>query len=252
MDKMNHCNERYLRQAMLDEFANKQDILANKKVAIAGLGGLGGLCSYLLVGAGVLKINIADSDVIELSNIHRQILFNQQNIGVSKLDCAIRELKALDDRVQINSFAYIDENNFTQFSQDCDLVLDLTDNIETRRKLSKLCCQHAIDFVHTSVAAFNGIMIAFPYSDRDFIRKYGCYECLVGDTPKIKPQGITGPSAAMMASACAQLVLLLLTGNYKEAGKVYLYDLKNFSIKQAKLSPNENCPVCGGFHANSI
>lgn len=250
MDKMNAS--RYSRQCMLPEFADKQELLANKRVAIAGLGGLGGLCSYLLVGAGILKLNIADSDVVELSNIHRQILFNQHNVGTSKLDCTISELKSLDERVQINSFAYVDEFNFNEFSQDCDLVLDLTDNLESRRKLSRLCCQNAIDLVHTSVAAFNGIMMALPYSNMEFLQKYGCYECMVGQDQSLSTQGITGPAAAMMASACAQLVLLLLTDNYQEVGTVYLYDLKNFNIKRARLSPDENCPVCGGFHANYI
>lgn len=247
---MNSNLQRYKRLLMLDEYQDKLETLSKVTVAIAGVGGLGGLCSYLLVGSSVLNINLADGDVVDLSNIHRQILFNEDDVGSSKLDVAVRELKLLDHRVKIKKCSLVDEKSFDDFIEGASLVIDLTDSFQSRQLISKLALQKNIDFIHASVSGYKGFMSAFLYSQADFVKEHGCYQCLSGALPVSKEQGITGPSATMISSACAQLALQILTGDYRNAGKLFAFDLKNFNVQHFTLTRDPKCSVCGGLHAD--
>ena len=235
---------RYQRQEMLPDFNGVTALLHHKKVGIVGVGGLGGLCSYLLVGAGVLNLNIADGDTVSLSNLHRQILYREADIGKEKALCCKRELEALDSRVKVQTFSFINEDNFVAFAQNCDLILDLSDNVTTRLFISDACCRNRIDYIHAAVGGYQGILSAFWYSDPSFLKECGCYRCFSGLNADLKTQGILGPAAAMMSSAAAMLTLQVLKGNDSLKGYIQFFDLKNNAVRKMKLSKDSSCPVC--------
>lgn len=235
---------RYQRQEMLEDFKDSRSILQNKKVAIVGTGGLGGLFSLLLVGAGVINLKISDSDEVDISNLHRQILFKENDVGHSKTECVRRELLALDKKANIEVFKKINKDNFFDFAHDVDLVADLSDNIETRLLISNLCVQHKKDFLHTSVAAYTGLLMAMQYSKDAFIKEHGCYRCMTGDISSIEKSGITGPSASMMSAAAAQMALQMLLNKFEDSGFLYRFSLKDFKVQKLKLIADNNCPIC--------
>lgn len=234
---------RYARQRLIPGYENLDELLKDKHVAVIGSGGLGGLCSYMLVGAGLLSITVADDDVIEDSNLHRQVLFNFEDLGKKKNLCCERELKKLDPRVEVRTFDRVTEDNFADFSKEADLVLDLTDNIATRQLCSRMCAKLKIDMIHGSIAASNAMMCAFKFSDPISTSKYGCYACLAGTDAKPAFRGITGPWAGAMSCNVAALAMDYFAGE-DVFGRVWLYDLKGRSVRTLKLKRDENCPCC--------
>lgn len=235
---------RYDRQELLDDFKNSTKLLHEKRVGIIGVGGLGGLCSLLLVGAGVTHLKISDSDDIALTNLHRQLLFREDDVGKLKTKITKEQLVSLDKSAYIECFLKITRDNFEDFAQDLDLILDLSDNIETRLLINELCLKHNKDFIHCSVGAYRGILMAYLYSDSKYVDKYGCYQCVCGDISPISVQGILGPCASIMSSNCAMLALQILNGNKEMAGNMYLYDLKQFKIQKMALIKDQGCTCC--------
>jgi molybdopterin/thiamine biosynthesis adenylyltransferase len=243
---MNNTN-RYARQQMIPEYQDLDKRLEQNRIAIVGSGGLGGLCSYLLVGAGALNINIADYDTIDETNLHRQILYREKDIGEKKINCCKRELVELDKRANINTFAEkITKANFQKFTEGCRLVLDLSDNIETRLSLNSLCFANRIDLIHASVTAETALLAYFKFSDSKFIDEYGCYECLAGENATTAKKGITGPFASAVSAFVANLTMQVFTDRITEKlGKIYLFDLNRFSIKSFSLKKSPLCKCCG-------
>ncbi len=243
---MNNTN-RYARQQMIPEYQDLDKRLKQNRIAIVGSGGLGGLCSYLLVGAGALNINIADYDTIDETNLHRQILYREKDIGETKINCCKRELVELDKRANINTFAEkITKANFQKFTEGCRLVLDLSDNIETRLSLNSLCFANRIDLIHASVSAETALLAYFKFSDSKFIDEYGCYECLAGENATTAKKGITGPFASAVSAFVANLTMQVFTDRITEKlGKIYLFDLNRFSIKSFSLKKSPLCKCCG-------
>lgn len=234
---------RYARQRLIPDYEGLDGLLENKKVAVIGTGGLGGLCSYMLVGSGVLDITIADDDVIEDSNLHRQVLFCEDDLGKSKAECAARELKKLDSRVKVRIFGRVNEENFADFCEGADLVMDLSDNVATRLLASKMCAKLRKDFIHCSVAASNGMLAAFKFSDPVSTLKYGCYACLAGEDAQPAFKGITGPYAGAMSCNAAMLAMDYFAGK-DVFGKVWLFDMKNRSVRTMRLARDPNCRCC--------
>ena len=232
---------------MIPEYQDLDKRLEQNRIAIVGSGGLGGLCSYLLVGAGALNINIADYDTIDETNLHRQILYREKDIGETKINCCKRELVELDKRANINTFAEkITKANFQKFTEGCRLVLDLSDNIETRLSLNSLCFANRIDLIHASVTAETALLAYFKFSDSKFIDEYGCYECLAGDNATTAKKGITGPFASAVSAFVANLTMQVFTDRITEKlGKIYLFDLNRFSIKSFSLKKSPLCKCCG-------
>lgn len=234
---------RYARQRLIPDYENLDELLKNKRVAIIGTGGLGGLCAYMLVGAGVLHLTLADDDVIEDSNLHRQVLFCAEDLGKSKAACARRELLKLNPDAQVRIFGRVTEENFEEFSADADLVMDLSDNVATRLLASKMCAKYQKDFIHCSVAASNGMLAAFRFSDPISTLKYGCYACLAGENAQPAFKGITGPYAGTMScnAACLAMDYFALKDIF---GKVWLYDMRQRTTRSMKLCRDPSCRIC--------
>lgn len=234
---------RYERQRLIKGYEHLDEFLSGVQLSIAGCGGIGGLCSYLLAGAGVLHLKLADGDVVEDSNLHRQILYGTGDIGKRKVECAKRCLEELNPGIRVQCFGRIDEHNFGDFAGGSTLVLDLTDNVETRLLLNRMCVKYRKDFIHGSVAASRGMLCAYRFSSPEFIRRCGCYECMAGADAKPAFAGITGPWANGMACMAASLAMRLLSGEDYD-GQVHLFDLKTFRNTAFTLQRDPQCRCC--------
>ncbi len=250
---------RLSRQELLPGYELSGTVLAAKRVGVIGAGGLGGLCAYLLAGAGVGELRLADGDVVSLSNLHRQVLYDMDSLGKSKVQCAAARIKALNPEVKTISYGELKAQDVPSFAQGLDLLLLLTDNLQSRVELSAAAMALRLDTLISCVSGFEGMQLAAFYSRPDFVADYGCYRCLcassINEDGRVQEplvQGILGPAAAQMASATAQTALQILCGQYPPElyGKVSLYDLKRQQVRQLKLRRNPGCPECMKYANN--
>lgn len=248
----NEADERYARQELLPEFAESRGRLAGARVGIVGCGGLGGLCAYLLAAAGVGTLHLSDGDVVSLSNLHRQVMYDASMIGRSKALCLQERIRALNAGIKVRTFAALKAENFGAFAADLDLLLLLTDSLQSRVLLSSLALRQRLDVLVCAVTGFTGLTAAFFYSRPEFVRQYGCYSCLIGPqearpgSGESRPEGISGPAAAQMAAAAAGEALAVLTGSMppEHYGQLQLFDLKRQQIRNFKLKRSCGCREC--------
>ncbi|MDD6318794.1 MAG: HesA/MoeB/ThiF family protein [Succinatimonas hippei] len=235
---------RYERPRLLEGYDRLDGILEKKHVAVIGAGGLGGLCTYLLAAAGLKNITIADDDTVEDSNLHRQVMFNYDDIGRVKAECLKREILKLDPSVNVRVFEKrVVEENFADFVNGADLVMDLTDNVATRLLSSKMCLKLHKDFIHASVAAGEGIYCAFRFSDPEFVKEHGCYACFAGADAKPQFRGITGPYAEQISAEAAQLAMECFIGK-PVWGQLWVHDMEKRVIRHFRLIRDKGCAVC--------
>lgn len=238
-------DERYMRQQMLPLYQGRQDELRTKKIGFIGVGGAGGLSSMLLTLAGVGEVRIADFDTLADHNLHRQILFKESDIGLSKVEGALRELTARNSDTKVVAFKEkIDESNFARFADGLDLIADVSDNAASRLTISKLALDHRLDLISGAVSAYTALVAIFAYHDPQFIKQHGCYRCLTAGAPINTKVGITGPIAASCASLTAHVALEYLLGNKAHVGKLIRYDLSNLAIQKLSLCRDPNCIDC--------
>lgn len=240
-------NERYLRQEMLELYADKTSALHKLRLGVIGVGGLGGLCSLLLANAGIGFLKIADADTIAVHNLHRQLLFTTSQVGLPKAQCA---QQAIIERAasQVECFSYkVEAQNFAQFADSLDLILDLSDDFKSRLEISRLCLEHKINLFSGAVSGYSALLAFFEYADPAFIQDKGCYQCLTQGAHIDTKVGITGPQAASAASLAAHIVLEFLAGNRSYIGKLIRVDLHSLSILKLNLKRDVHCPICNSM-----
>ena len=157
------CRERYQRQLLLLEVGeNGQLLLAQKRVIVVGAGGLGCTLLPLLVGSGVGHLVICDNDVVSLSNLPRQTLYTVSQIGQSKAQLAAEHLRASNPDCDIKVYTErLVEENAHQFLDNCDLIIDATDNESTRRLLDRYAQAHSTPWLYVSVEGWRGQLALF-------------------------------------------------------------------------------------------
>ena len=245
-DGFENEEDRYKRQEMLPEFAGKQDLLAQKHVAIIGVGGLGGLCSVLLSNAGVGKLSLFDCDDIAWSNLHRQIIFTEEEaeaLNASKINAVTKFIRKRNSETYLFSSNEIADTNTIANLKNCDLVLDLTDNPESRDAIARGALRAKIDLIEGAVSGYTGQVALFAFAQPDFVKKHGCYRCLVPEL--YQPfKGITGPAASFISSLVAHIALAHLLGDNSMVGTLVCTDLQHLTMKKMQLRPDPKCPVC--------
>lgn len=141
-----------------------QELLAKAKVLIVGVGGLGSPLSMYLTGAGVGTIGIMDDDVVSESNLHRQVLYTQEQVGLSKVECAASRLKAMNPQVQIISYSCrLSGDNAREIISQYDMVLDGSDNFQTRYVIDSVCAEFNKPYVFGAICGFSGQVCVFNY-----------------------------------------------------------------------------------------
>jgi molybdopterin/thiamine biosynthesis adenylyltransferase len=238
--------ERYARQIMLKEVGGiGQSALGKAKVLIVGAGGLGGPAGLYLAASGVGEIGLIDDDVVELSNLHRQIQFKTTDLDAPKTGAMADNLAALNPHIKINQHSFkIDKNNAAEIIKNYDLVLDGTDDFATRFAVNAACLKTAKPLVSGALGRFDGQLSVFKSDGTG-----PCYQCFV---PEIPPDaetcatvGVLGALAGIIGSMMAMEAIKLITGAGAPLfGKLFLYDGLSGEARTLKLPKDPACPAC--------
>ena len=234
---------RYDRQILYPEFGEEgQRKLRQAHVLIAGVGGLGSPVAIYLACAGIGKLTLVDSDAVELSNLNRQILHGEGDIGEQKVISAARKLEKLNSTVEMNSRAMkITGENFLGLLQEVDLVMDCMDNMATRFILNEGCVKAGIPLIHGGIYGMMGeITTIIP-------GQTPCFECIFPrDVEGKRPFPVFGFTPALIASLQVMEATKLLAG-FGEllAGKMLYVRGEETIFMTVDLQKNKTCRVCG-------
>ena len=242
--------DRYSRQTLLPEIgiAGQERLLASS-VAVVGCGALGTVIASGLVRAGVGKVRIMDRDYIELNNLQRQILFDEEDIakGLPKAIAAAEKLKRVNSQVKVEPVvADVNPDNVERLISDVHLVLDGTDNFETRLLINDACVKHAIPWIYGAVISTYGMtMSIIPHQTP-------CFRCflpempLPGSVPTCDTVGVLGAAASVIGSLEVAQALKFLThpGEPLQSRLIYL-DVWTGNWEEIQMRKNETaCPTC--------
>ena len=238
---------RYSRQIMLPQIdIAGQTRLANASVLIIGLGGLGSPAAMYLASAGVGKLIISDFDVVELSNLQRQILHTSTDIGRLKTDSARDTLQALNPEVEVITLSQrLSEADLQMQIADADLVLDASDNFATRFLLNDICVQLGKPLVMGAAIRMEGQVAVFRH-DRT---ESACYRCLYPDAAQVdetcSETGILAPVVGIIGciQATEALKLLLDIGETLQ-NRLLILDGLRMEWRKLKLRKDPHCPSC--------
>ncbi len=235
--------ERYDRQIMLYGFGEKgQEKLKKAKVFIAGAGGLGSPIAIYLAVAGVGNIRIVDHDIVELSNLNRQILHWQGDIQKRKADSAADKLIKLNPDINIEGIAEtINEDNIAQLAADADIIIDAMDNLPTRYLLNKTTIEKNIPFVHGAVNGFEGrAMTVIP-------GKSACLNCVYhGVTIPKEKFPVIGVTPAIIGCIQATEVIKYITGmGNLLTDRLINYDALSMTFTEFTVKRDPECEHCG-------
>ncbi len=232
---------RYDRQIMLKGLGRDgQEKLKKARVFIAGAGGLGSPISIYLAVAGVGNIRIVDHDTIEMSNLNRQVLHGDGDIGKRKTDSAVQKLKGLNKDINVEAVAEtITEENVAELVDDCDLIVDAMDNLPTRYLLNRTAISKNIPFFHGAVYGFEGrAMTVIP-------GKTACLWCIYQGRVTQGKFPVIGVAPAVIGCLQATEVIKYLTGlGELLTGQLLMYDGLNLEFTKLEIKRDPNCQHC--------
>ncbi len=238
--------ERYERQIILRDFgAAGQNRLLSSSVLVIGAGGLGCAVLPYLAGAGVGKILLMDSDVVSLSNLHRQTLFTAQDTGLSKAEVAARFLRKANPEIQIETHLY----NFPLEHMDSlpkfNLILDCTDNFAARYSINSYSAQYHFPLVSGAVQEYFGQVGVFGLDGS------ACYQCLFPEAPKdgeyptCSETGVLGPVVGVVGGVMAVEALKILSGvGTPLVNQLWIYDALEGSTRVLNYEKRADCISC--------
>ena len=225
--------ERYSRQVLVDAINSTGQLkLSKAKVAIIGVGGLGCQVASQLAGAGVGNIQIIDSDVVSLSNLHRQVLYREHHVGKPKAIIALKELRLLNSEIVIKANdIQLSIGNVNELLEGITLVIDAADNFPTSYILSDFCAGNSVTLLSASVNRTFGFVGVFCGDESLQMPSYrDVFPKLPKNNQNCDIVGVTGPSVGIIASFQAQEALKIIIGDKSQLLGTLLYlDLWNYS-----------------------
>ncbi len=236
--------ERYDRQIMIGEIGERgQGKLKRSRVVIAGTGGLGSPIGIYLTAAGIGMIRMIDHDRVALSNLNRQILHWEEDVGRKKVDSARAKLRNLNSGVEIEAIAEtITEGNVSELVDGCDGIVDAMDNLATRYILNRCAIEKNIPFFHGAVNGFEGrAMTVIP-------GETACLRCMYRGIVPQEKFPVMGVAPAVIGSIQATEVIKYLVGVGKLlTNRLLVYDGLKITFSEFRLSKNPNCDHCGSL-----
>lgn len=241
MNNSEKFNQKYSRQILLKEIGeNGQEMLSTKTAAIVGIGALGTVAAELLIRAGIGKLILIDRDYIEESNLQRQVLFTEQDVGKSKALTAKEKLQQINSSSKIMALPiHLSVDNSHELS-DADIILDCTDNMETRFLINDYCKKEQKPWIYAAAIKTSGyIMPLFPDGP--------CLQCFL---PNVRQEtcdtvGVLNTIIHAVASLQVTLALKIMVGKPVDSA-LYNIDIWNFSHKTIHVSKNQFCKACQG------
>ena len=239
---------RYSRHLIIPDVAMAgQQRLMNAKVLCVGAGGLGSPALMYLAAAGVGKIGIAEFDTVDESNLQRQIIHGQSDIGKSKAQSAKEKISEINPYVQVITHEIrLDNSNVREIFSQYDIIVDGTDNFATRYLVNDACVLLKKPYVWGSIYRFDGQASVF-------WAEYGpCYRCLYpeppppGMVPSCAEGGVLGVLCATIGSIQTTEAIKVITGvGEPMIGSLMIYDALEMSFRKIKVRKDPNCPLCG-------
>ena len=239
--------DRFSRQVMLEQIGYDGQLkLKNSTVCVVGVGGLGNPITTRLAAMGVGKIRVVDRDVIELSNLHRQTMFNEDDVGQVKVEVAAKKLKKLNPEVEIEALP-ISVNDYTALDvvEGCDVVVDALDSVNARYSLNKACVEKNIPFVTGAAVGVTGqVFTVLP-------KKTACYHCLFPTLdeetmPTCSIEGVHPSILSVIGGLEVHEAVDVLIGKIPKSSEKFLsIDLENLEFSSVRTSKQDACSVCG-------
>ncbi|MEK9555838.1 MAG: molybdopterin-synthase adenylyltransferase MoeB [Gammaproteobacteria bacterium] len=241
---------RYSRHIVLDGFDTVgQERLLNSHVLVVGVGGLGSPVATYLASAGVGQMTICDFDEVDLSNLQRQIIHRETRIGMNKALSAKIELEEINPDCRINPVVdRLDSVALDQLVASVDVVVDASDNFETRHAVNRACIKHAKPLVSGTAINYVGQIAVFDLRDASS----PCYACFVpedsfGGVDRCSTSGVLAPLTGTIGSMQAtEVINLLVAGRSGLSGRALLYDARDSEWSQLPVVKNPNCTICVG------
>jgi len=238
---------RYNRQIVLRGFDfDGQEKLKASRALIVGLGGLGCSASPYLASAGVGHLTLLDFDRVSVSNLQRQILHHDAQIGLAKVDSARQQLSDINPHISIETVdRQLEDTELGELVARHDVVLDCTDNVATREQLNRLCFASKTPLVSGAAIRMEGQLSVFTWQETE-----PCYRCLsrlFGDAAlSCVEAGVMAPLVGVIGSLQAMETIRLLTRfGDGVAGKLLMYDAMTLQFRTLKLAKDPHCEVCG-------
>lgn len=239
---------RYSRQLLLEPFGFEAQLrFKQANVFIIGLGGLGSPAALYLAAAGIGKLTLCDYDQLDLTNLQRQILYRTSQVDEHKSQAAGDNLAALNPHVVTEILPEkLDTQSLETQVQNADIVLDCTDNLDTRYAINAACVKHKTPLVTAAAIGMEGHFTFFDPNSNNA----PCYQCMVPDTgqrPDVNcsTNGVLGPILGMMGSLQALTTLKHLAGLEAQPHRLVRFDALHLSWQEFKLVADPQCPVCG-------
>ncbi len=243
--------DRFSRQVMLEEIGYKGQIrLKNSKACIVGTGGLGNPIITRLAAMGVGTLRIVDRDVIELSNLPRQIMFDEDDVGQVKVEVAAKKLSKLNPECNVEALAVsVNEHTALEVVEGCDVIIDALDSVNARYALNKACIKFKIPFVTGAAVGVSGqAFTVMPETS-------ACYHCMFPslDENSMPTCSIEGVHPAVLSVIggieVAEAVKVLLGKKPSLSERILYVDMESLDFASARTLKVEECPVCGSGKA---
>lgn len=242
--------DRYARQIILPAFGGAgQAKLKAAHVAVIGAGGIGCPAITYLAAAGVGRLTIIDEDVVELSNLQRQPLFTDADIGTRKADVAADAARRINPHVEAVAVSKrLDEANASTLLTNADLILDGCDNFVTRLAVNRAAVALQIPLLSAAIGAFEGQVALY----EGWHTGSPCYACLVGDDPdrpgiNCAETGVMGALAGLIGTMAALEAVRALTGwGSALTGRLAIVDMLDRRWREVAVPKDPECPICRG------
>lgn len=238
--------ERYARHIRLPQIGEKgQQAILDASALIVGVGGLGSPAAMYLAAAGIGKLVLSDYDIVEASNLQRQIIHRDAAVGENKVDSAQQTLAALNPGCEVEVIGYqLEGEELKQVIDAVDVVLDCSDNYPTRFEVNRYCVETATLLVTGAAIRLEGQIMNYQPDANS-----ACYQCLYahayGNEESCELEGILGPVVGVIGTMQALQTLLLLSGQGEEmVSRLLLFDALSMEWQSVRLPKNPNCPVC--------
>ena len=247
--------QRYARHILLNDVGGVgQEKLLKSKVLVIGAGGLGSPVILYLAAAGVGTIGVVDDDVVDLSNLQRQIVHTTQSVGTAKVESARQTIKAINPEVNLIAHQErITADNALDLMSSYDLVTDGSDNFETRFLVNDACYFAKKPLVSAAILRFDGQLYTFrPHDTDEDGNALPCYRCLFreapppGQIPTCAEAGVLGALCGTVGSLQATEVIKELIGiGDSLAGSILIYEGLATEFRKIKVKADPGCPLCG-------
>ena len=240
--------ERFSRQIILKNIGTLgQKKIVNSKVLIIGMGGLGCPVAEFLTRSGIGTLGIVDNDLVDLSNVHRQSLYNEKDLNKSKVKVAQKKLKDINSKTKVNIFNFrLDNKNFQKIIKNYDYIVDGTDNFKTKFLINDLSLKNNKFLVTGAISKFDGHVFTFNFKNKKepCLRCFYQEETISDDILNCEYEGILGTVASTIGTIQANEILKeILDIGQNLNGSILIIDLLNLNFRKVKLNKKNKC-IC--------